>query len=98
MADLGVLTNDRFDLKEVSEDFEVLEVTDNDEPPVAKKRRREEGSAFGGTLLGASSQLSMERLSANAPAKQEESHRACPACTYNNPPDDPVCTICDTAL
>ena len=95
MADLGVLANDRFDLKEVSEDFEVLEITDEDEPPVIKKRRREEGSAFGGTLLGGSSQPS---LSVSVPAKQEESHRACPACTYNNLPSDTVCTICDTAL
>lgn len=49
VATLGVLSNDIFDLREVKEDEDLLNDSDTDRPPT--KRRREEGRAFGGTLL-----------------------------------------------
>ena len=96
MLSLGILSNDLHDLKEESEDITIL--TDCEDEPAAKKQRRTEGQAFGGTLLGGSS-LS---LSSPAPAPPSSSQSvvstgvACPACTYENGVEDMACAMCET--
>ncbi|TCD68915.1 hypothetical protein EIP91_009466 [Steccherinum ochraceum] len=102
LVSLGVLSNDVLDLREEPEDVEMIESGDEDGAP---RKRTDEGRAFGGTLLSGGD------LPAAVPSTSSESHettpavetpivveKACPACTFINPPDVLMCTICDTVF
>ncbi len=96
MLSLGILSNDLLDLKEEeSEDITILTDSDGDAPPVANgKKKRTEGEAFGGTLLGGYSYSSAPSSSQSlAPLAI-----ACPACTYENGAADVECAMCGTPL
>ncbi|TFK92421.1 cysteine proteinase [Polyporus arcularius HHB13444] len=95
MLSLGILSNDLLDLKEENEDLIILSDTDVESGPVnGAKRKRTEGQAFGGTLLGGSSFTSAPSSSQLEIALSN----ACPACTYENGAADTACAMCDTPL
>lgn len=89
---LGLLANDILDLRELDE---VVEVNSDDDEPPLRKRRRDEGSGFGGTLLGNDSCWSSSPEQTPHPADRE---KACMACTFSNAFDASSCEICDTAF
>ena len=94
MLSLGILSNDLLDLKEESEDITILTDSDGDAPSGANGKKRTEGEAFGGTLLGGYSYSSAPSSSQSlAPLAI-----ACPACTYENGAADVECAICGTLL
>ena len=89
---LGILSNDLLDLKEESEDITILTDSDGDAP--SGKKKRAEGEAFGGTLLGGSSYSSAPSSSQSlAPLGI-----ACPACTYENGAAAVECAMHGTPL
>ncbi|KAG9318845.1 hypothetical protein JVU11DRAFT_949 [Chiua virens] len=89
---LGILMNDTLDLREEAENEDNLL---NSPDGRASKRRKEE-KGFGGTLLATST--SYASLSADTGTSSEgEGHepaKPCPACTFANPVDSLVCTMC----
>lgn len=97
-ASLGILADDFLDLREVAEDDGTLSDSDTTH---AKKKRREEGMGFGGTLLIGSSQPG-SRSSTEATEMEvdhdADSTKACPACTYANLLEATACDICDTSF
>lgn len=110
VATLGVLSNDVFDLREVKEDVDLLDDSDTDRPPA--KRRREEGRAFGGTLLAGD--FSSDREIPDDTGTEAGSERgssvgfqdergvgeeiACSICTFKNPSEAVACQMCGTSL
>lgn len=94
MLSLGVLSNDLLDLKEESEDLTILTDTDGEGGPPSGAKKRTEGQAFGGTLLGGFSYSSAPSSSQSVPPTSI----ACPACTYENGHADVACAMCDTPL
>lgn len=94
MLSLGVLSNDLLDLKEESEDLTILSDTEDESTARNGAKKRAEGQAFGGTLLGGYSYSSAPSSSQSiAPVVI-----ACPACTYENVPADVACAMCETPL
>ncbi|KAM5535206.1 hypothetical protein V8D89_011142 [Ganoderma adspersum] len=95
MLSLGILSNDLLDLKEESEDITILTDSDGEAPSGTNgKKKRTEGEAFGGTLLGGYSYSSAPSSSQSlAPLAI-----ACPACTYENGAADVECAMCGTPL
>jgi len=98
---LGILANDSLDLREEAEDDGTL--TESDTTHV-KKKRREEGRGFGGTLLIGSSQPG-SRSSTEATemdVDREPPHpgkvKSCSACTFANCLEAIACDMCDTPL
>ncbi|KAI0780996.1 cysteine proteinase, partial [Trametes elegans] len=99
MLSLGILSNDLLDLKEENEDINMLSDTDIEVDGVSTgpKKKRTEGQAFGGTLLGGGSSFSIPPSSvrpSSSPAAVGPV--ACPACTYENGPADLACAMCET--
>jgi ubiquitin carboxyl-terminal hydrolase 48 len=94
VAGLQFLADDVLDLREAEE---VLDInSDSDERP-AIKRRREEGPAFGGTLLGNSdSAWSSSPEDTPGPPYADVQEKACLACTFSNSVKALSCEICDT--
>jgi hypothetical protein len=97
---LGILADDVLDLREEAEDDGTL--TDSDTTHT-KKKRREEGRGFGGTLLIGSSQLgsrssteSTEMEVDHEPAHHDGITKSCSACTYVNLAGASACDICGT--
>ncbi|TFY67092.1 hypothetical protein EVG20_g4062 [Dentipellis fragilis] len=89
---LGILANDVLDLREESEDVDLLDESDSEVP---RKKRRDEGGGFGGTLL------SGDPTSEDPPSEHTASpptSGTCPACTFENLPTAPICSICETRL
>ena len=97
MLSLGILSNDLLDLKEESEDLTMLTDSD-DEGGVPTTKKRVEGEAFSGTLLGSSSFLSSAPPSSSQSSPPAAPCLACPACTYENDLGDVACAMCDTPL
>ncbi|KAI0831247.1 cysteine proteinase [Trametes gibbosa] len=98
MFSLGILSNDVLDLKEESENIDLLSDTDIEvDVPTSggPKRKRAEGQAFGGTLLGGGSSFNSVPPSSSPSAADPV---ACPACTYENAPADAACLMCETPL
>lgn len=97
---LGILANDTLDIREESENMDVL--TDEDDAP-PRKRHREEERGFGGTLLGGTSKVDVTDRKPG-PLTAPESlplgpwGKSCSACTFDNPPDVMTCSICNTPL
>ena len=94
MLSLGILSNDLLDLKEESEDITILTDSDCEAPCGINGKKRTEGEAFGGTLLGSYSYSSAPSSSQSlAPLVI-----ACSACTYENGAADVECAMCGTPL
>lgn len=94
LGSLGVLSNDTMDLKEESEDIDLLGSVSEAEPTTQK-----EGRGFGGTLLGYSSSSSPSHTpSQHADELPSDITLSCPACTYDNPADAFACLMCETML
>lgn len=95
-ASLGILADDVLDLREEAEDSGTM--TDSDTAHL-KKKRREEGRGFGGTLLIGSSQPD-SRSSTAATDMEVDSEtditKSCSACTYANCLEATACDICST--
>ena len=92
MLSLGILSNHVLDLKEESEDITIPTDSDGDAP--SRKKKRTEGEAFGGTLLGGYSY-------SFAPSSSQSLTLlviACLACTYENGAADVECAMCGTPL
>lgn len=94
---LGVLSHDTMDLREESEDIDLLGSGSDAEQPAA---RRAEGRAFGGTLLGYSSASSPPQTppSQGVVDGPGTAGVSCPACTYDNAADAFSCAMCETVL
>ncbi len=86
------MSNDAMDLREEDENSEFL-----DAEPGTESRRADEGQGFGGTLLGSSGQ---PPSSPQTPSEHSDGMsgmlRACPLCTFENPPEFLACEMCDT--
>lgn len=86
---LQFLAGDILDLQEANEVIEID--SDSDDPP-ARKKRREEGQGFNGTLLS------------GMPSSREDTPiliplgKVCSACTFSNTVDALSCTVCDTVF
>lgn len=96
LSSLGVLSNDVMDLREESEDVDLLGSTSDSSPP-----KREEGNGFGGTLLGSSRPASSAAHSSSQHEDEPElgqTSRSCPVCTYDNAPDASACAMCETSF
>lgn len=98
-AALGILADDVLDMREETEGGS--DADDHSAP--AKKKPREEGRGFGGTLLGGSSQPG-SRSSVEAADVEIDSNfllstlKSCSACTFANMADASHCEMCDTIL
>ncbi|KAI6118845.1 hypothetical protein EV401DRAFT_2057534 [Pisolithus croceorrhizus] len=88
---LGILMNDTLDLREEGEEGE------SDGGP---RKRRAEEKGFGGTLLATSSftSLSWDAGTSSEGEPLHEATRACPTCTYDNPPENDMCDVCQGQL
>ena len=94
LGSLGVLSNDAMDLKEESEDIDLLG-SGSEADPTRKKEER----GFGGTLLGYSSSSSPSHTpSQHADELPSNGALTCPACTYDNTPGSFACAMCETVL
>jgi ubiquitin carboxyl-terminal hydrolase 48 len=97
VASLQLLANDVLDLQEENE---VHEISDSDEAP--KKKRREEGQGFGGTLLGGTIPQAPTPMELLAPSEDVQDafcfEKSCHACTFANPSAAPVCSMCNTVF
>ncbi|KAF9475859.1 cysteine proteinase [Pholiota conissans] len=90
------LANDVIELRE-AEDVQEVHGSDSDEPRPSKKRR--EGPAFGGTLLGnvdSSWSSSPEPAPLSTPPSLPSEEKACIACTFSNNLQALSCEMCDT--
>ena len=96
LGSLGVLSNDTMDLKEESEDIDLLGSGSEAEPST----RRDEERGFGGTLLGYSSSSSPSHTPSQHADELPGNNGAlsCPACTYDNAPGSSACAMCETLL
>jgi hypothetical protein len=100
-ASLGILADDFLDLREEAEDDGTLSDSDITH---AKKKRREEGMGFGGTLLigssqpGSRSSTEATEMEVDCDAVYPDATKACPACTYANLLEAAACDICDTSF
>ncbi|KAJ7581164.1 hypothetical protein C8J56DRAFT_866417 [Mycena floridula] len=85
---LGILANDT---------LHWCKESDSDSEDQPRKKRREEGNAFGGTLLGGCPPTSSptEEDPPNE-VKPEPTEKSCSACTFSNSLDSEQCTMCDT--
>ncbi|KAG7447960.1 cysteine proteinase [Guyanagaster necrorhizus] len=93
-ASLNIFANDILELREQNELYELS--SDGDEVP-SKRPRREEGSGFGGTLLGGSNNLSTSRERSETPPKSSGvEQKSCGMCTLLNDSGALTCTMCDT--
>ncbi|TFY82365.1 hypothetical protein EWM64_g1642 [Hericium alpestre] len=94
---LGILANDVLDLREENEDVDLLD--EESESDVPRKKKRDEGGGFGGTLLsGNLTSDSLVDTQSETMSTPPTSDGICPACTYANLRTALVCEICDTQL
>ncbi|KAI0670438.1 cysteine proteinase [Trametes maxima] len=98
MLSLGILSNDLLDLKQVDEDVILLSDTDveGDSRNTGSKKRTE-GQAFDGTLLGGGSSFGPSSVPPSS-SPSVAGPIACPACTYENEPAELACAMCETRL
>ncbi|KAH7889396.1 hypothetical protein F5I97DRAFT_1801122 [Phlebopus sp. FC_14] len=88
---LGILMNDTLDLREEAEDDDSY--TTNTDSRATKRRKEEKG--FGGTLLAASA--SYASLSGSE-GESPEMIKTCRACTFDNPPENLACEMCQESM
>ena len=95
VASLGIMANDTLELIEEKE--KGVLVSDGEEAATGRKPRNE-GRAFGGTVLGGVAR----KITANEQRTTSEEtvgkERHCPACTFINSDDATVCKICESNL
>jgi hypothetical protein len=84
MNSLGLLANDVLDLRET----DITGSMDSDSEDTGRKQREEE-RGFGGTLLA-------QLPNAPAPTTANLEERHCSVCTFCNPPNSSLCSMCDS--
>ncbi|KAL7283349.1 hypothetical protein ACG7TL_002778 [Trametes sanguinea] len=84
MISLGILSNDILDLKEENEDLNLLSDTDVevDGSSTGPRKKRAEGQAFGGTLLGGGSSFGNSSVPPPSSSPPAVAAVACPACRW----------------
>ena len=98
-ASLGILADDVLDLREEVEDDGTMSDSDTTH---TKKKRREEGRGFGGTLLigssqpGSRSSTEATEMEVDHEVAHPDATKSCSACTYANLLEATTCDICDT--
>jgi hypothetical protein len=97
--DLGIMLNDFLDVRQEALDLNNLDDSGNEIP--ATKNREGGVEGFGGTLLGgfnttdsSADERDMYPPASSSPPSARTSI-ACPTCTFNNPPDNTQCSVCD---
>lgn len=85
--------NDTLDLQEEAENEDHL----SNSPDGRASKRRKEEKGFGGTLLATSSAYASFSADTGTSSEGEghESTKPCPACTFVNPPDSLICSMCE---
>ncbi|KAJ7940429.1 hypothetical protein B0H13DRAFT_2648065 [Mycena leptocephala] len=104
VASLQIFANSIIDLKEENE---IHEISDSEEVPKKRNKRRDEGGGFGGTVLGRTEgRSSSPPKPAKAPKPMEvppppaapPTEKACHACTFANPVEESACGMCNEVL
>ncbi|KAI8998686.1 cysteine proteinase [Trametes punicea] len=99
MLSIGILSNDILDLKEENEDITLLSDTDVEiDGSNGGHKKRVEGQAFGGTLLGGGSSFGHSSAPPPSSSPPAVGPIACPACTYENEPGEAACAMCESPL
>ncbi|TDL21582.1 cysteine proteinase [Rickenella mellea] len=105
VADAEILANDVLYLKAIEEDDELLLTSDNDE--LRSRKKRNEGRAFGGTLLGGGTadpspmevDVAVDDTASETPSEHPTvTMRTCTTCTFENLPGALNCEMCDFSL
>jgi len=87
---LKIFSGDTIDLQE--EDEGSFSDSDDDGP---RKKQRNEGTGFGGTLLGHSSLPASSEGEPDPPSTEDEATKKCRQCTLHNSLDADVCEACE---
>lgn len=108
---LGILANETLDLKEDKEVINLDSDVDVDSQGPPTKKRREEGRAFGGTVLSGDVKRTVkpdvngvddEQVTAKPSSPEATTttltEKHCPMCTFINPLDVPCCIMCESQL
>jgi hypothetical protein len=104
LGELGVLAHDVLELREVREDEELLNASDNETSQSSRRKaQRDEGRGFGGTLLGGGGGNVTESTLADSASERyaspfdlEDNYKACNVCTLRNSLMAAVCAACET--
>jgi len=97
---LGIMANDTLDLREEKENDDAF---NSDTELDTGRERRDEGRAFGGTVLGGYSRKPTTSGDEEGTERQSSPEviqipNSCPACTFINSDGLSFCTICDSPL
>ena len=85
------LANDVLDLREESEDIDLLNSGSD------REGKSGDGGGFSGTLLsGNGHHSSSPHAASDRDEASQNGTKACLACTFDNPLDEPLCTMCKT--
>ena len=91
VASLHILANDILDLREESEDIDLLNSGSD------REGKSGDGGGFSGTLLsGNGHHSSSPHAASDRDEASQNGTKACLACTFDNPLDEPLCTMCKT--
>ncbi|TFK30135.1 cysteine proteinase [Coprinopsis marcescibilis] len=95
VEELGIPAHETIYLEQINEAMEI----DSDTEPTPRRKPREEGQGFSGTILGGSFTDSSRASSrADTPSSLPPAEKACGACTFVNPVDAVSCEMCETAF
>ncbi|EAU88811.1 hypothetical protein CC1G_01184 [Coprinopsis cinerea okayama7 len=95
--DLAIPANDTVFLEQITEAMEI----DSDDDSTTRRRVREEGQGFNGTILGGGSFTDSSRASSRAETPTSvlvSSVKSCKACTFDNALGALACEICTTVF
>jgi ubiquitin carboxyl-terminal hydrolase 48 len=104
VASLQIFANSIIDLKEENE---IHEISDSEEVPKKRNKRRDEGGGFGGTVLGRTEGRSSsppkpvkapKPMEVPPPPAAPPTEKACHACTFANPVEEFACGMCNEVL
>lgn len=110
VATLRILIRDTLHVKELK-DTTCIDLDSETDKPATKKAKRNEGSAFEGTLLGGGGSSSRKDETNSAAEDQQQPREAskepmcidsaatvkpCSLCTFDNPLTNSQCEVCET--
>jgi hypothetical protein len=88
---LAIAANDTLYLEQIAETLE----DDSESEQPAKRRRKEEGQGFNGTILGGFSTDSSQPSSRGNTPGSLMAEKPCKQCTFSNPVNAQSCEICE---
>ena len=96
MASLGILANDILDLWEEKENDDTL----NSDAEHYSRESREEGQAFGGTILSGNTKAAKTSSEGDRYSSPEvvSIPNQCPVCTFINLDDLTICSMCGSKI